>query len=72
MELREFFACVDQILGMGYGRTLVNDHTLVSLGGVTAQQAIDRGDRPGDVWRELCTDLDLPEQFHWGLPEPKK
>ena len=55
------------MFGMGYGRTLVTSHVIISLGGVTADEALARGDNVGDVWRALCEDHDVPSRLHWGV-----
>jgi len=71
VQHREFWQCVDTVLGVGPGRTLTSSHVLGALADRTAQEALDAGVEPGVVWRALCVELDVPEVYRWGLPEPR-
>ena len=60
MRLTEFRELVDGQFGTIRGRSLLVDHVLSGLGGRTAEQAIEDGVEPRDVWRALCADFDVP------------
>jgi hypothetical protein len=73
MKLSEFQRAVADEFGSGYGQALLADLVLGELGGRTAQQAIDAGAAPRDVWLALCREAGVPTS-HWhgaGRPAPK-
>ncbi|MGJ0203813.1 DUF3046 domain-containing protein [Leucobacter sp. gxy201] len=73
MRLSEFQRACAEEFGADYARVLVRDHWLNEFSG-TAQEALDRGVAARDVWRALCTDLDVPlERRHGrGLRDPRE
>jgi hypothetical protein len=46
-------------LGSAYAASWARDQVLGSLGGRTAQEAIDAGEDPKTVWRAVCDALEL-------------
>ena len=60
MRLTEFRELVEAQFGSVRGASLLVDHVLTRLGGRTAEQAIEAGIDPRDVWRALCADFDVP------------
>jgi hypothetical protein len=60
MRLTEFRELVDGQFGRVRGGSLLVDHVLTNLDGRTAEQAIEDGVDPRDVWRALCADFDVP------------
>lgn len=62
MRLTEFNELVDRQFGAVRGQSILVDHVLTSLGGRTAEQAIEEGIDPRDVWRALCADFDVPRE----------
>jgi hypothetical protein len=52
--------------GPGYAVSLAHDHSLGSLGGRTAEQALADGIPPQDVWRAVCEDFDVPPARRFG------
>ena len=60
MRLTAFHELVDAQFGSVRGASLLVDHVLTRLGGRTAEQAIEDGVDPRDVWRALCADFDVP------------
>jgi Protein of unknown function (DUF3046) len=60
VRLTEFQELVEALFGPVRGGSLVVDHVLTQLGGRTAEQAIEDGVEPRDVWRALCADFDVP------------
>lgn len=73
MKLSEFRYAVDTEFGDSYGRVVVRDLVLPTLGGRSAQQALEDGERPRDVWVALCEATDVPRarRAGVGLPEPR-
>lgn len=62
MRLTEFHELVSAQFGEVYGASVLVDHVLTALGGRTAEQAIEDGVDPRDVWRALCADFDVPRE----------
>ncbi|MFN8031962.1 MAG: DUF3046 domain-containing protein [Mycobacterium sp.] len=60
MRLTEFHELVEAQFGTVRGASLLVDHVLTRLGGRTAEQAIEDGVEPREVWRALCADFDVP------------
>lgn len=60
MRLTEFHELVEAQFGPVRGASLIVDHVLTKLGGRTAEQAIEAGVEPRDVWWALCADFDVP------------
>lgn len=60
MRLTQFHELVHERFGSVRGASLLVDHVLTSLGGRTAEQAIEAGVDPRDVWWALCADFDVP------------
>jgi hypothetical protein len=73
MKLSEFQRAVVDEFGTQYGRALTSDLVLGEVGGRTAQQALDAGVAPREVWLALCRETGVP-QSHWygaGKPAPQ-
>jgi len=70
LKLSEFQFAVDAEFGAGYGRVVVDDLVLASLGGRTAREALAAGVRPRDVWLALCEATDVPESRRHGAGRP--
>jgi Protein of unknown function (DUF3046) len=60
VRLTEFNERVVLRFGSTYGASVLADHVLTGFGGRTADQAIEDGVDPRDVWRALCVDFDVP------------
>ncbi|KQR54322.1 signal transduction histidine kinase [Leifsonia sp. Leaf336] len=74
MKLSEFQRAVVDEFGSGYGQALLTDLVLAELGGRTAQEALNAGIPPREVWLALCRETGVP-QSHWygaGKPAPKR
>lgn len=69
MRLSEFWALMEQEFGQGYAAVVAATQSLGSLGGRTADQAIEEGERVRTVWEAVCRDMDVPAQHHH-LREP--
>jgi hypothetical protein len=61
----EFWQVVEETFGPVYGRSLVEDLVLTSLGGRTAAQAVREGDDPQRVWDAVCVEMELGEAARW-------
>lgn len=72
MRYREFWQLVDEVLGSAHGRVLVADLVLPALDQRTAQQALDDGVEPRDVWHVLCDELDIPDARRWGSDQHRQ
>lgn len=66
MRLSHFWTLMREEFGPGYAGSLAHDHTLGSLGGRTAEQALADGIPPRDVWRAVCDDFDVPPAGRFG------
>jgi hypothetical protein len=73
MRRSEFLRAVDAEFG-GRGSSLVSDLILTQLSGRTADEALDAGYPPRDIWLALCAETDVPiERRHGaGRLEPRK
>jgi hypothetical protein len=60
VRLTEFAELVERQFGAARASSMLIDHVLSSLGGLTAVQAIEEGIDPREVWRALCSDFDVP------------
>lgn len=56
---------MEQVFTPGYAHSVATDLVLASLGGRSAQQAIDDGVAPDLVWEALCEATDQPESARW-------
>ena len=74
MRLSEFWTAVDDEFGPSYGRTLTHDLVLGELGGVTAEQALEKGQGIRATWLALCRAADVPESRWHGVGQrlPKR
>jgi hypothetical protein len=62
MRLTDFHETVENEFGALRGAALLRDHVLAALGGRTAEQAIEAGWEPRDVWRALAAEFDVPPE----------
>lgn len=74
MRKSEFARAIVDEFGEGYGRVVTRDVVLASLGSVSADEAIARGDDPRDVWLALCEVENVPadRRYGVGLPKPRR
>ena len=68
MRLAEFHRLIAGEFGDVYGRYLVDSHVLAGVG-VTAAEAMERGDDLRRVWWALCDDFEVPEERRLGADE---
>ncbi len=66
MRLSQFWSLMDDEFGTAYAASLARDHTLGSLGGRTADEALVAGVPPREIWFALCDDMDVPAERRHG------
>lgn len=60
MRHTEFWSRMEDALGQAYARAWASQYVLGDLGGQTAQEALDSGTSPKEVWAAVWQALDLP------------
>lgn len=60
MRHTEFWARMEHALGAAYARTWAEQQVMAGLGGRTVTEALDAGEPPKRVWREVWEHLELP------------
>lgn len=60
MRHTEFWARLERALGGAYARSWASQYVMGDLGGRTAQEALDAGVSPKDVWAAVWRALELP------------
>jgi hypothetical protein len=60
VRLTEFRELLVDEFGRIRGDSMLVDHVITSLGGLTGAEAIEAGTDPRDVWRALCSEFDVP------------
>lgn len=60
MRHTEFWARMDHALGASYARSWASSFVMRELDGRTAQEAIDAGESPKQVWGAVWRTLELP------------
>lgn len=65
MRLSEFRELMERHFGAGYAALVASSHTLGSLEGRTAEEAIAHGEPVRRVWEAICQDLDVPPQHRY-------
>lgn len=72
MRRSEFTELADHVFGPALARTYARDLVLEDVGGLTAEQAIERGVAVRAVWTALCDALDVPESARWEIPPERR
>jgi hypothetical protein len=62
MRLTVFWQRMAEHFGESYADTFARDHVMSELGGRTVHQALDAGWEARDVWRAVCTAVDVPHE----------
>ncbi|MGC0143807.1 MULTISPECIES: DUF3046 domain-containing protein [unclassified Pseudactinotalea] len=70
MKHSEFWSAMTDTFG-SYAASLAKDMVLGPLGGRTAQEALDQGTSPREVWAAICVVNDLPEHVRWHHRQPQ-
>ena len=50
----------DRQMGLMFRPSLARDHVFSELGGLTVEQALEKGIDPREVWRAVCEAYDVP------------
>lgn len=67
MRVSEFRRAVRDEFGDGYGGALTRDLVLAEFGHVSANDAIEAGAEPRDVWLALCRAAEVPRERWYGV-----
>ncbi|NYJ75214.1 MULTISPECIES: DUF3046 domain-containing protein [Allobranchiibius] len=70
MRLSEFWRLMDDEFGSGYSRVLARSHAIHALQDRSADEALEDGVGPREVWRALCVDLEVPPERWLGRDLP--
>ncbi|KUJ35569.1 hypothetical protein MBT84_12465 [Streptomyces sp. MBT84] len=62
MRLTVFWQRMADHFGETYADTFARDHVMSELGGRTVHQALDSGWEARDVWRAVCTAVEIPHE----------
>ena len=60
MRHTEFWARLDHALGLAYSRSWARQFVMADLGGRTAEEALEAGFPPKEVWAAVWRALELP------------
>jgi hypothetical protein len=73
MRHSEFWESMDHAFGKAYAKSLAADMVMGRLGGLTAEQALDAGAPPREVWDALCDVMEVDDNVRWHYRDaPKK
>ncbi|MET9445158.1 DUF3046 domain-containing protein [Streptomyces sp. NPDC006610] len=62
MRLTVFWERMTEHFGAGYAETFARDHVMSELGGRTVDEALDAGWEAKDVWRVVCSVMNVPQE----------
>ncbi|MDQ2758301.1 MAG: DUF3046 domain-containing protein [Actinomycetota bacterium] len=71
MRLSVFWTLMDDEFGSSYSRSVARDHTLLSLGDRTVDEAIEAGIPAREVWDAVCGAMDVAPEHRFGR-EPQQ
>jgi hypothetical protein len=60
MRMTEFWRRMRAQFGETYAESFARDHVIAELGHRTIEEALREGESAKDVWRAVCTALNLP------------
>lgn len=66
VRVSEFRRAVADEFGEGFGLALTRDLVLGELGHVSANEALESGADPRDVWLALCAAAEVPRERWYG------
>ena len=67
MRITEFRALMVAHFGDLRAPSVARDHVFSALGGRTADEALEAGLPPRQIWNEVCRDFDVPHRIRFGL-----
>jgi Protein of unknown function (DUF3046) len=62
MRLTEFWRRMNEHFGEAYADSFARDQIIAELGGRTIYEALAQGMETKDVWRAVCTAMDVPSR----------
>ncbi|MGC5626803.1 DUF3046 domain-containing protein [Georgenia sp. Z1344] len=65
MKRSQFTAVAREVLGEATASSYLADLTLAGVGYRTANEALEQGVRPQDVWDAMVDELGLPDSARW-------
>ena len=71
MRLSEFRLAVLEAFGEAYAPTLCKELALTNLDSLTANEALERGIAPRDVWHALCDQMAVSPSVRSGLDDKR-
>jgi Protein of unknown function (DUF3046) len=66
VRISDYWRLMDDEFGAGYSRVLSSTLVLAGVGGRTADQALNAGVSPRDVWLAMCEVQDVPPERRLG------
>ncbi|MEE1618826.1 DUF3046 domain-containing protein [Brachybacterium sp. J153] len=72
MRRSEFTELAEHVFGPALASTYTRDLVLEAAGGLTAEQALERGVAVRAVWTALCDAMDVPESRRWEIPDAQR
>lgn len=63
VRLTEFWRRMDEVFGPAYARSWAADFAVAELSGRTVAEALAQGVAAKDVWRAVCTQVDVPSHL---------
>ena len=63
MRLTEFWERMRIVFGEAYAESFARDQVIAALGGRTVVEALAQGESAKDVWRGVCTVVDVPARL---------
>ncbi|MEU9864948.1 DUF3046 domain-containing protein [Streptomyces sp. NPDC047971] len=60
MRLTIFWERMADHFGESYAESFARDHVMAELGGRTVREALDSGWEAKDVWRAVCSAVEVP------------
>lgn len=60
MRLTDFWQRMADHFGSAYADSFARDHVMAQLGGRTVHEALQDGWEAKDVWRAVCSAVDVP------------
>ncbi|PWD50057.1 DUF3046 domain-containing protein [Serinibacter arcticus] len=65
MRHSEFWSVMEQVFGASYARSLGGDLVMSALDGRTADQALEAGVPPREVWEAVCDATGQDDATRW-------
>ncbi|WP_141364852.1 DUF3046 domain-containing protein [Glutamicibacter uratoxydans] len=73
MRLSDFWRNLEHEFGPRYSHVLADTLSLTELGSLTANEALNKGIKPKQVWEAMCRAQDVPVERWLGVDiEPKQ